>query len=141
MRPDRSYIAELASRGYLHRPCGRCGHAGPQTVGAGAGPHPYRIRCARCDANLGFPPKPGNFDKRRHQSDHRTAWRDLLGGRLACAWCGIVEGPGTTFHIDHLYGKVDRGQLVDEFWNTMPLCNICHTFKNSTQAMRRRPAA
>lgn len=139
LRPDVAYVTELARRGYLSRPCSKCGSTGPHNLGDGAGPHLYRVRCGVCGDKICFPPKPGNFDRRRHQDDYRVAWRELLGGRLICALCGITEDEATGFHIDHMVDKVDAGgQLIDEFWNTQPLCNICHSVKKSAQALRRR---
>lgn len=138
LRPDAPYTDELARRGYFHRPCGSCGYSGPHELGEGAGPHPYRIRCSRCGGKVCFPPKPDNFDKRRHQSEFRATWRDLFGGHLICAICAVPEAEASSFHIDHIIGKTDAGLLIDEFWNTLPLCNICHTEKGLIQARRRR---
>lgn len=140
MRPDGPYLKELARRGYLSQSCGRCGSTGPHNVGAGAGPHPFWVRCSACGAKVCFPPKPGNFDKRRHQGEYRQAWRDLLGGQLVCAFCGISEDHATAFHVDHMVDKAGAGELIDEFWNTLPLCNACHNIKTSLRAMTRRAA-
>lgn len=122
--------------GGANRVCHRCSAPGPHIVGEGKGPHLARIDCAAGCGAFWWLAK----DKRKRvdrNSDHRARWQSSRDdGVLVCHWCLAREDETTAwFEIDHIL-PLERGGL-DEFRNTRPLCNDCHTIRHALERHSR----